>query len=639
MSPPLRWLLAVGALLLALLALSQWHGGAVRPPDTTDPASPQRASTAAPPTPPAADDDTAASLPQRTEAPPPIPRDGVLVHTVDGADRGVADVPVKLIWFLPGTPGEQRLAFARTDAAGYAALVGEEETRRRLREAGLDVEFTVVADIPSPTPPRAVLGAQPTAAEVVTLRLPDAGTVVVRVLDAMGQPIDDGGDVFLFWREPGSNARWDRIGTPRAPSRGGTAQLGIVPLHKQLLLRASGTGTLQSGEAIVAGPMHAAEVVTAELRLGLPWAIVTGRLVDETGAVIQSDRLLVGLGTVALDAEATAAPPAAQTSLGWQKLDERGRFRLRAPQEAPPGKRFALVAEDRATTREGVRRAVVALPAALASGAEFDVGDVVLQGPAERLLCSGRVLDDTGAPVALADVTAGYWDKDLGRWVSLHRQRVRCDPDGRFEIRTAQPAPAQFSLSAAATGRVRAKLEISEGAADLLLVLARGGSLQALIKAPTGVPAHFLVGALVDADGNRREPDQFAGRFLVEGLAPGSYDVVVRIAGSPWELLRIAAIDVVAGQQAADPRLSPIDVGDRCRALRLLLVDGQHRPRANLRLSLVDAQGHGVETRTDREGHAFVVVPRGPVGFALLADDGRRIAVMAQDEEQTIVLP
>lgn len=623
----LRWSLIVATLLLAL---AMWAGEQAAPPNVSKASDPVSAPANGPSSP--ANIDAAPS--PRTAAAPAIPGDGVVVHAIDGSGRGVADIPVEIVCSLPAMAGEQSVAAARTDAAGYAVLVADAARLQRLREAGIDATFRVVAAILSPTPPHALLGAQPVAAGIVTLQLPDSGTVIVHVQDAQGQAIDDGGDVFLFWRQPGGSA-WDRIGTPRAPSRGGTAQL-MVPLGKQLLLRASGTEALQSGEVVVMGPVGAGEVVTTELRLGLPWARVVGRLVDEAGARIASDRLQVGIGVVAADAPADLPK---QSSGGWVQLDAQGRFSVRAPVQAPPGKRFCLVAEDRDTRRETVRKATVALPAVLASGVDFDVGDVVLAGAAERLLCSGRVVDGAGAPIALAEVAAGYWDRDAGRWVALHRQRVRSAEDGSFAIHSAVPAPERFSLSAAANGRVRAELQIGGGSEGLQLVLPRGGSLQARITAPAGVPAMKLVGAVIDAEGRRREPDQFGGSLRVDGLAPGLYDVVVRIADSPWELLTVRGIAVAEGQRSDDPRLASIDVGDRCRALHLLLRDASGAPRMQLRARIVDGQDRGVSMQTDRDGRALVVVPRAATGFALVTADGRRIAVAAQDEEQTLVLP
>lgn len=585
-----------------------------------------------------ASENPVAPIAERTLATRPLPAGGVRVHVVDDQDRGIADIELAMTMAVPGRADDTRVAHAHTDAEGTADLVADAETLRRLRMMGMSVTFAVGVDAPLPDAPRVKLGDAPTADAPVILRLPPFGGAVARVLDPAGAPIDDGGDVFLFWRPIGSDERWDRIGTPRAPSRGGEAVLATVPLGQELLLRASGTGHWQSGEVVVRGPQTAGEVVRVDLRMGPAWAFVVGQFVDAQGAPFVRPQVAMGIGTVAADASLDTAPAGVDTMLRWTKLDAAGRFRVRAGLEPPAGRRRVLVAEHTDEGREAAWRAIVPLPDTLASGVEYDVGAVTFVAPTrERVLCTGRVVDAAGKGLAGIDVAAGYHDSALGRWVGLHQQRVRTDADGDFEVRSALPAPESFTLSASAHDRVPVRVEISEGS-HRVLTLARGGRLQARIQAPPGVPAHLLVGSIVDAQRRAREPSQFGGGFGAGNLAPGRYDVVVRIAASGIEIARVPGIVVSEGQKVDDERLTPIDVTGRCRGLHLRLLDIAGHPIPNASVQVTAASGRTSRAITDADGWLICVVPVPAPALALLLDDGRRAEIRPDVERQTLTL-
>ena len=643
MSRSQRLAVVLGA--LAALSAGLWWAGAeasvsalgevdarvTRPESVGSAASPPRAMEPARESP-------VAPIAERTLATRPLPAGGVRVRVVDGQDRGVADIAVAMTMAVPGRADDTRVAHARTDAEGTADLVADAETLRRVRLMGVSATFAVGIDAPLPDAPRASLGEGPTADAPITLRLPPFGSAIARVLDPAGAAIDDGGDVFLFWRPPNSDERWDRIGTPRASSRGGQAVLATVPLGQELLLRASGTQQWQSGEVIVRGPQTAGEVVRADLRVGPAWAFVVGQLVDAHGAPFVRPQVSMGIGTLAVDAPSDAEPNGVDTMLRWTKLDAAGRFRVRAGFEPPAGRRWVLVAEHTDAGREAALRAIVALPDTLASGVEYDVGAVTFVAPTrERVLCTGRVVDAAGKGLAGIDVAAGYHDRELGRWVGLHHQRVRTDDNGAFEVRSALPAPESFTLSASAHDRVPVRLELSEGS-HRVLTLARGGRLQAHIQAPPGVPVQLLVGSIVDAEGHAREPNQFGGGFGAGNLAPGRYDVVVRIAASGIEIARVPGIVVSEGQKVDDERLTPIDVTGRCRGLQVRLLDaaGQSIPKASVQVTA--ASGRSSRASTDADGWLICVVPVPTPALTVSLDDGCRAEIRVDQDKQTLTL-
>ena len=589
-----------------------------------------------------------APVAQRTPATRPLPRGGVRVRVVDDQDRVVADIAVAMTMAVSGRADDTRVAYARTDTEGTADLVADAEKMQRLRMMGVSATFAVGVDAPLPDAPRVTLGSALTADAPITLRLPPFGSAIARVLDPAGAPIDDGGDVFLFWRPPGSDGRWDRIGTPRAPSRGGEAVLATVPLGQELLLRASGTKHWQSGEVIVRGPQAAGEVVRVDLRVGPAWAFVVGQLVDAHGAPFVRPQVSMGIGTLAVDAPPDAEPKGVDTMLRWTKLDAAGRFRVRAGLASPAGWRRVLVAEHTDEGREAAFQAIVPLPDPLASGVDFDVGAVTFVAPTrERVLCTGRVVDAAGQGLVGIDVAAGYHDRELGRWVGLHHQRVRTDDNGDFEVRSALAAPVSFTLSASAHDRVPVRVEIGEGS-HRVLTLARGGRLQAQIQAPPGVPVQLLVGSIVDAEGRAREPNQFGGGFGAGNLAPGRYDVVVRIAESGVEIARVPGIVVSEGQKVDDERLTPIDVTGRCRGLQVRLLDAAGHPIAKASVQVTASSGRGGRAISGRaisgraitgpDGWLIWVVPVPTPALSVSLDDGRRAEVRTDVDKQTLTL-
>jgi len=562
---------------------------------------------------------------------------GIAVQVVGQDGRPVEDAGVALECALPGSESRDSVR-ARTDARGCATLRPPEQVLRMAARFDAQLEFAVVADVPLLDAPRVDLGRTPRSAEPVVLRLPPFGSVEVAVHDADGAPTDAAIAVALFWRTPGSEEPWDRIGTPRAHARGGRARLPIVPLGKELLLRSSGSPGRQAGpDVVVPGPRRDGEVVRAAVRLGAPRTFLVGRVVDERGEPVTRP---VAMAVAFLPADAPADFVPERGTLTWrrQEIDAEGRFRMAVTGSAAgPDRRPVLLADHAVEGSEVVLAARAPLPHALPPGQDVDIGTLVLRPKAEeRPLCSGRVVDGAGKPVDGARVSAGFWDRDGGRWVALHRQPVRTDRDGRFTVRTTIAPPEEFWVSATVRDLVPARLATHPGAGDLLLVLARGGSLRARIAAPAGFPLHLLVGRIVDPQGRTREPDQFAGRFGADQLVPGTYEVVVCVADSRWEVTRVRGVEVRAGERASDARLGAIDVGGACRVLTLRLVDDARQPVADQRVRIGDASGD-VSVPVQR-GKVLAVVPATPSSFTVLLADGRRGTALAQDGDQVVVV-
>ncbi|MCI0588132.1 MAG: carboxypeptidase-like regulatory domain-containing protein [Planctomycetes bacterium] len=160
--------------------------------------------------------------------------------------------------------------------------------------------------------------------------------------------------------------------------------------------------------------------------------------------------------------------------------------------------------EAAATGRERVREAVLV-------GAGEWVQDVEFALPRlAQISLSGRVLDDTGAPVPGARIslhTLVVQDLAGAKTTSLQDLgRVQADVGGKFQFSTLTPGEHQLNVHADGfepTGSIA--LDVGTGGAEVEIVLARAGAL--------------LVRAL-DADGGLLEPTRIvlrqAGKVAIE---------------------------------------------------------------------------------------------------------------------------
>jgi hypothetical protein len=527
-----------------------------------------------------------------------------------------AGIEVVVDGHVPGISGSpQKIAHAETGADGIARIAFADDSFARLALLGVAMRFRVHADVPLPEPPAADLGADPRRHAPVELVLPESGSLDVRILDRQGEPVDGQSLVYLFWRAPGSDARFERQGQPFARAVDGVARFPIAPLGMELRLDATGGERHASGSAEALGPRRAGERVAIDLRLGPLLSELTATVVDETGAVRADTKLALGLALVDANAAAGAVPDDAWRDTRWRSTDAQGRLRERFRLEPEPGRRRVLLVEqDDRHGRSGgsrVRRAVVPLLGDFPGGVPVDLGTIrLVPEPEPTFLAEGRVVDADGAPFANAWVSAGYWDRDAGKWQALQHDRVQSGADGRFTVLTELAPPESFTLGASAHRHVPANVTIGPGARDVLLTLHKGGTLSGVIRAGPGVPTHLFAAKIRGPDGAGGSPNMFAGAFGYDTLPGGTYSVEAIVHGTSWVLARIDGVVVPPGGVALDPRLSPIDVSDRCAALRLLVEGPDGEPLVEQHVWIEDEARNGGSFRTDDVGRLLAIVPR-----------------------------
>jgi hypothetical protein len=151
--------------------------------------------------------------------------------------------------------------------------------------------------------------------------------------------------------------------------------------------------------------------------------------------------------------------------------------------------------------------------------------DLVIRIKHESLAIAGRVVDDTGAPVA--DVHVEAIGRGFGGNPSM-LPSVRADVGGAFVIRDLARGP--YTLHAHAGDGSEVELaDINAGASNVVLHLVRPGSIEGKIVGFTSTPrvhARQLTATLVVGNEAVIEGD----KFTITGLTPGKY-VVEALAG------------------------------------------------------------------------------------------------------------
>jgi hypothetical protein len=253
------------------------------------------------------------------------------------------------------------------------------------------------------------------------------------------------------------------------------------------------------------------------------------------------------------------------------------------PGEQVEGTELLLVHRDPDTGRGGARRWTLD---ELRAAPEAGLGDVVLEP--EPVLAAGRVVSADGRPLAGIRVRApadyGLPAADGGRSSSSTGVGDRygwhgavSDADGRFELRelNLRRGSVQLSIEAEGMWRIEGEDEFPRGETGVELVVAAAAGLAgSFAPFPAGLGFDGRIRA-VAADGQVREIQRRgpSPEFELEGLPPGTYALEVALLNGEKPLLRIAGVEVLAGEICRDPRLQAIDWSAFMRPIRLSLVD------------------------------------------------------------------
>ncbi|HVS08391.1 MAG TPA: carboxypeptidase regulatory-like domain-containing protein [Planctomycetota bacterium] len=144
----------------------------------------------------------------------------------------------------------------------------------------------------------------------------------------------------------------------------------------------------------------------------------------------------------------------------------------------------------------------------------------------------GRATDAYGSPIAAAEVSSAYGGTGEERPPPQRQHKAVTDEHGAFELEDLPPGSLTLRASADGFGPGAAEpLELAPGEVreGVRVVLGRGGTLTGEIYTQAGLPdvgRKIQVGTMRRAGGRRSAVSDAAGRFQVEHLAPGSYQVM-----------------------------------------------------------------------------------------------------------------
>jgi hypothetical protein len=474
-------------------------------------------------------------------------RDEVLpVRVADADEHGVEGIPVRLVSRAESGSGwVHEIAVSGGD--GVALL-----HPRRTHARG---EWSVSLAIEDPEPVELAIDPRSPPREPLVLRLPEHGSVEVVVTDSEGRPDASTETAWLEFENEAKSA--------------------VGALEPRVLRKRE---------------LHDGRTTFEHVRADVLFAVKGPRLTSSLVHVRPGERRAVALvnrqagpGVVVRVLEAPGVPLAdtlvrvrnLDDPLAWQtgRLERTaadGRLPLSFSDQAI-GRTFALELACADRFRPPLSARLELTPHAGAN----DLGDLLLLPT--RVLVSGFVVDEGGAPIAGADVQCGIPSAQLGgepEWRS--DLTAVSDAAGAFAIH-ADVGQVPLSLSVTRTGYAsRRDVSVSAGASDVRVVLAPHARIVGRVLVNDLADRMSLqVVARSDRDGRLYVGTLLSGDmgFEIPALPAGDYTVWIRWRPGAEDLtLRRIPVRVAAGATVSDPTLDPLDLREELHDVELELI-------------------------------------------------------------------
>ena len=224
--------------------------------------------------------------------------------------------------------------------------------------------------------------------------------------------------------------------------------------------------------------------------------------------------------------------------------------------------------------------------------------------PAELLLASGLVTDESGAPLYGAWVFAAALE---GR----SSARMRSSSDGSFELKSDELFP--FSLEIQRPGYLSIiDSPLEAGSTGLRYTLVEGGRIEGTITSgfERGFSLMHITPRAKIGDSERRGVISFPDQLRFSGLPAGQATITLRTESPTFELLRVEGIEVRLGETTTDPRLEGIDLAALARSFELEITGPDGAPLQNERVRIA-IPGYG-ESSFQMKGRAKrkITLPR-----------------------------
>ncbi len=440
------------------------------------------------------------------------PAGSISGRVVDEAGRPLARVRVEA---LPdpsstGEPSRESAAWSRSDGRfRLSALVPGRLYRLTIAEDGFAPASVPVDALPSDRPP-----------VPVRIVLERGASMFGKVINPEGQPVQ-GAELALTLSEIAMiNQGLSRSSAPLAKatsdSKGAFALSHLSPGHFHLRVERKGFVTLSRPDVEV--PSRAAKVDLGILTLDRGLAI-EGQVTDPSGAPMS------GVGVVLILARGERS--FSDTEFKNAQTDSEGRFRF---EDLRKGARFDISAE-----HSGY------VPVAVRSVEAPTLEPLRIEMKAGRTL-AGRVRGPAGEPVPKADLylqldttvrTATETYREIGA-----RSLGTTDEEGRFRCPGIEPGTVEIGVRAQGYAFAQLKgVQIPEESdvEGLEIVLRKGSVLEirALDSRHQPVPGVVITANRLDpaplvAQSSLQGRTDDEGRYRLEGLDPGRYDVFAR---------------------------------------------------------------------------------------------------------------
>lgn len=573
---------------------------------------------------------------------------GLRVRVIDADGEPVPGVDVELVGRIPGGYGQANWGTGTSSAPGGIAhidLARLTQGMQRMQAYGLEPQIEVRADIACSPTPSVELEGSPADGSQVDLVLPAMGTVVVRVLDHEGLPLEDEAEVYFWWQskeeaERTSDGGRRRIGRHHRSTSKGLARFEGIGLGISLSFTAWAPGLEGGSLNGVDGPQDAGEERVVEIRIGPQRPRVRLRVIDARGIPIAETRIEAQFVQL-LDGSASRGRARPRVQTEWVETDADGLAEFWSHARAWDVDRALDVvvrtpnvsAQDDSAWRVGT----VPLARTFAPSSTIDLGDVRV-GPVP-IFAEGVVVDEAGDPLANVDlrfqeVYGDAWNERK----DLSDGRVRSDSNGHFLLRGTR-APERLSVYAYLKGFERLTgTEIAVGDRTVVLELKPEvqiepeptGRIAIEVAMPKGTPFPRLgLYWRSEAGSHSTEcPPGGVGPFELKGLAPGTYAVWVKSRDGHLQFGRVEGVEVLADATTRDARLLPLDLENELRTVRLQLVHPSGKPLYKAQPEIIlDALGKSFSVRTDKEGRAAFVVPKLTTGIGVSVDRETRVDV------------
>lgn len=481
------------------------------------------------------------------------------VEVVDARGQPAAGVPIVVTSLLAEANHRPQPLFTGTTSQPDGVFVVQ-RPQLRLRDRAKVVR--VIADLPGvDTAAEVVLGGTP---QRVRLQLPPIANLAFELRDGRGAPLFDRARVRLVPADVSASNLWPEREWDAAIGTGSPPALYSVAAHREYAARTY--VQRQTLEARV-GPFVAGADGVVTLSFDPGSTSVFGRALDETREPLRGVPVLLRYTAGHRDGSITS------------QTDDDGRFRF----VLQPVDAAALESAQLELNRspELIGALVLAGPLPVAA---VHVGDVVLT-PAP-LVASGRLeivggggLDDRIEIVAVRKKAFVHEGQTLERQRDSPGLKVLRLDATRFEVSGAVGAERHWLVARSNVHLPSQPVELVVGAQDLVLRLEKGSSLdvEVLLDDRLGLPSPSVQLRLrrEGSDEGREPTRQRVGRpvYTWQGLASGTYVLDVVATADTTPLATIGDIVVRAGQDNRDPRLHPLDLRGKLRAIVITAVD------------------------------------------------------------------